>query len=94
MTPEERHEHENTEARGERIAAFLKDEVVQAVFTGLRLSYYEAWVEASDPAEREKLHATARALDDLSHALSRIVASGDRAHHELRFADQIDPDLA
>lgn len=69
--------------RAEQVAAFLGNETIKAVFQGLELSYYQAWREAQDPAEREKLHAQASAFDDLREAFKRVVATGERATHEL-----------
>lgn len=92
MTPEQRHELENQKARGERIGAFLNDDMVQAIFTSLHLSYFEAWKQATDPAQREQIHATASAFDSLQESLRAVVASGERANLDLLVAESSNED--
>lgn len=72
------------ETRGEQIRAFLNTEAVQAVFKSLEVSYYEAWKQATSPAERETIHAQASAFDALKESFRAVVASGDRATLDLK----------
>ena len=90
---EERDRLERDAARGEQVAAFRAFPGVQEAFQGLEMSYYLAWKESRDPAQREVLHAKASVLDELKETLAAVVASGERATVELqdleRATDQI-----
>jgi hypothetical protein len=94
VTDEQMHAMENEKIRGQQIKGFLENETVQAVFKSLELSYFEAWKRATDPAEREQLHARASAFDDLRDSFKAVVASGERATHELTLTELSNPDLA
>ncbi len=86
MTPEEQEEKErlqNEQHHGQQIEAFLNNTTVMGVFQALELSYYTAWKQTRDPAEREKLHAQVSVLDELKEALRRVASSGERATHDL-----------
>jgi hypothetical protein len=86
-------ELETAQYRGEQIDAFLNNEAVLAVFQALEVSYFTAWKESRDPAEREVLHAKASALDEMKESLRAVASSGERATHDLkaleRTTDQI-----
>lgn len=83
MDPELKEELEADQRRGQEIRPFLENAIVRAVFDGLELSYYEAWKQAPTPADREKLHATVSAFDDLRHTLAGIVERGALATQQL-----------
>lgn len=68
---------------GEAVASFLGNETIREVFAGLDQVYFRAWKEAPTAAEREQIHAKASALDDLSLSLAAVVASGQRAMHDI-----------
>lgn len=96
MTPEEKETKDQLESlqyHGQQIEAFLENKTVMAVFQSLELSYYTAWKESRDPAERETLHAQVSVLDELKESLRRVASSGERATHDLkameRATDQI-----
>ncbi len=90
----DRYELENEKIRGEQIHGFLENETVRGILNGLELSYYTAWKQAATPTEREQLFATVSAFDDLMSTFRAVVASGERATHELALAEHSTPDLA
>ena len=96
MSPELREEIEllqEQEGRGEQVKAFLNHPAVIDVFKALELSYFMAWKETRDPAEREQLHTKASVLDELKESLLRVAQSGEYATSALeafkRTTDQI-----
>jgi len=58
---------------GKVVDSFLSDETIQQIFRERKLLYFEEWLRANDPAERERIHARARAFSDLNIALSAVV---------------------
>ena len=87
MINEERELKEQLESeqyRGEQIESFLNNTAVMGCFQALELSYYLAWKESRDPAQREILHAKASVLDELKESLRAVASSGERATHELK----------
>ena len=72
MTPEE------LIARGQRMSAFLNDEVVTDAFEGLAKTYHELWLgtDITDIETREKLFRMTVALKDLKNELQKIVSNG------------------
>lgn len=96
MNPETIAELERLEAqeyRGQTVRAFLENTAVIDVFKSLEASYFKAWKESRDPAQREDLFTRASVLDEVKQALLRVAQSGDLATHELealkRDTDQI-----
>ncbi len=69
--------------RGEVMARFLDDELIQQVFKGLDEQYYFRWKAADTPEQREELRAEARAFDTLSRSLKGVVDDGHSAKHQI-----------
>lgn len=61
---------------GEHVERFLKDETLQQVFRERKLLYFEQWLKSQDPAERERIHAEARAFDSMGITLRAVVDAG------------------
>lgn len=64
---------------GHHVERFLGDEVIQQVMLEQRQVYFSHWMQSNDPAERERLHARARALDDLVTSLQAVADAGTLA---------------
>ena len=72
MTPEE------LIARGQRMSAFLNDEVVTDAFEELAKAYHELWLgtDIRDIETREKMFRMTITLKDLKNELHKIVSNG------------------
>lgn len=78
---------ENRILNGDAVARFLSDPTIQGVMQDQKLLYFNEWVEAESPEARERIWAKARALDDIDTQLRAVVASGQRAKHDLAARD-------
>lgn len=72
---------------GDAVERFVNDPTIQSVFAEQKLLYFNEWVETESPEERERIWAKARALDDIDTQLRAVVASGQRAKHDLAARD-------
>ncbi len=70
------------------IASFLGNESIKRVFVAWDAVLWRRWKEAPSPAEREELHAEARAFDHLAECLRAVVATGERDKHELELDER------
>lgn len=76
----------------EEVNRFLENETIKRVFRSYDEVLWRKWKESDTPADREALHARARAFDDLARGLRAVVDSGKRETHELERANR--PDIA
>jgi hypothetical protein len=74
---------QDVKTRGETVAAFLQSPAVVDCWKSLEASYFAAWKESRDPAEREQLHNKASALDDLKETLLAVASSAEHATQAL-----------
>lgn len=68
---------------GVAVERFIKDPIILRVKAGLELDYFDEWKKAPNPEAAEEVRAKSRVLDDLWQAFERVVASGQRAKHEI-----------
>ena len=69
--------------RGETMARFLGDEIIQQVFSTMEELYFKRWKQAETPEQREELRAEARAFEALSRGLQGLVDDGNSATNQL-----------
>lgn len=70
------------------IDRFLKNEVVQGVFAGVREDIYGKFLHARDDTERREVHALAHALDRLETALRAVAQAGERERMDEEIAER------
>lgn len=68
---------------GERINAFLHDEIVQEALRALERKYLNEFKAADSSEKRVTSWAQFRLLDDFTTALTSVVTAGDHAAHDL-----------
>lgn len=75
----------------EEVGRFLANESVKRVFQAYEELLFRRWRAATDPAERESLHAQVCAFDGLAASLKAVVDSGERDIHDLERAKRPGP---
>lgn len=70
--------------RGRQAARMLDDAVFNGAVEDARQRFYEEWLSAGTPADREAAWAKTHALNAVGDSLRRTVSEGDFAEEALR----------
>lgn len=75
----------------EEVGRFLTNESVKRAFRAYEEILFQRWRAATDPTEREEIHAQVRAFDGMADVLAAVVATGERDSLELDRATRPGP---